>query len=152
MTTYRTGKSWGVTIVREGHGEPNPGNCGLADDEFVAVVVNGDRALAERICALLNGAMRQVAVVAALGQAAADMRSGYPGHGHPIEYVNGWEESAAFAEGFAGVDTARPARACDCAHDGLDAMFHRRPCPIAELRHAARKLGYELVQQGADHG
>lgn len=56
MTTYRTGRNWGVTIVREGTGprdltDPQGGRRG---DELVAVVVNGDQALAERICALLN--------------------------------------------------------------------------------------------------
>ncbi|MCW2768528.1 MAG: hypothetical protein JWO11_4487 [Nocardioides sp.] len=50
MTTYRTVVSdslghWGVTIVREQDDE---------QDQLVAVVVNGDQALAERICALLN--------------------------------------------------------------------------------------------------
>lgn len=53
MATYRTGNHWGVTIVREGafpEGEHDP-----ASDQLVAVVVNGDQALAERICALLNG-------------------------------------------------------------------------------------------------
>lgn len=44
------------------------------------------------------------AIVAALDQAATDMRKGYPGHGHPIEYVNGWEDAAGFAEGFASGD------------------------------------------------
>jgi hypothetical protein len=44
--TYRTGNHWGVTIVREGD-QP-------ADAQLVAVVVNGDQALAERICTLLN--------------------------------------------------------------------------------------------------
>jgi hypothetical protein len=82
MTTYRTGNHWGVTIVREGeqgrlfgsdaHGTGGrgkfPDNCGWPgeqcighadgerpDAQLVAVVVNGDQALAERICALLNG-------------------------------------------------------------------------------------------------
>lgn len=94
MSTYRTGNHWGVTIVRE---QPEPA-------QLVAVVVNGDQALAERICTLLNGAMRQVAATAALDQAATDMRKGYPGHGYPIEYVNGWEDAADFAEGFASGD------------------------------------------------
>ena len=54
--TYRTGNHWGVTIVREGspgatYGEPG-GDPG--EDELVAVVVNGDQALAQRICRLLN--------------------------------------------------------------------------------------------------
>jgi hypothetical protein len=57
---YRVGRHWGVTIVRKG----NPPYRGLAyppghpqpqPDELVAVVVNGDQALAERICLLLNG-------------------------------------------------------------------------------------------------
>lgn len=88
MTTYRTGSHWGVTIVREGadaahlfgldagpQGKHGPAchwpaeTCtghpsgALADDQLVAVVVNGDRALAERICALLNGYQRQVRMV-----------------------------------------------------------------------------------------
>lgn len=86
VTTYRTGRSWGVTIVREGHGEANPSNCGLVDDELVGMVGNGqfltgdphmaarvhallrhgpdyrqdtDRELAERVCALLSAHDRQ---------------------------------------------------------------------------------------------
>lgn len=69
MSVYRTGAHWGVTIVREGEAlhawrRFNVGNtvCAVAGcmlgeaehDELVAVVVNGDRALAERICTLLN--------------------------------------------------------------------------------------------------
>lgn len=49
--TYRTGNHWGVTIVRQDL--PPDANGDHAD--LVAVVVNGDRELAERICALLNG-------------------------------------------------------------------------------------------------
>jgi hypothetical protein len=44
--TYRTGTHWGVTIVREAENR--------RDDELVAVVVNGDTAIAERIVSLLN--------------------------------------------------------------------------------------------------
>lgn len=56
MTTYRAGTHHGVTICREGDGH----RCDLDGHDcerghLVAVVVNGDRALAERICALLNG-------------------------------------------------------------------------------------------------
>jgi hypothetical protein len=51
VTTYRTGNHWGITIVRESL-VPND-NYG-EHDQLVAVVVNGDQALAERICALLN--------------------------------------------------------------------------------------------------
>lgn len=53
MSSYRTGNHWGVTIVRSGVEPIEMGK--RADDELVAVVVNGDTALAERICALLNG-------------------------------------------------------------------------------------------------
>lgn len=51
MSTYRTGNHWGVTIVREGD-IPCPGVPPQA--QLVAVVVNGDQELAERICTLLN--------------------------------------------------------------------------------------------------
>ncbi len=50
MTTYRTGNHWGVTIVREATGSIAHGEGA----QLVAVVVNADQALAERICALLN--------------------------------------------------------------------------------------------------
>lgn len=53
--TYRTGNPGGVTIVREGPG-PEDVMGHRSGDELVAVVVNGDQALAERICAALNGA------------------------------------------------------------------------------------------------
>lgn len=78
MSTFRTGNHWGVTIVREGDDDPCPasvdGRCAESGEihpkckpgqcrydqtdarrgQLVAVVVNGDRDLAERICALLN--------------------------------------------------------------------------------------------------
>lgn len=70
MSTYRTGNHWGVTIVRESN-ERHADDCyctgdyvepvctamreGPPDAQLVAVVVNGDQALAERICRLLNG-------------------------------------------------------------------------------------------------
>lgn len=39
-----------------------------------------------------------------------------------------------------GVDDPNGSEArCDCGHDGLDPMFHLRPCPIAEQRIADRK-------------
>jgi hypothetical protein len=28
---------------------------------------------------------------------------------------------------------------CDCGHEGLGLMFHLVPCPVAVLRHAARR-------------
>ncbi len=69
VTMYRTGRHWGVTIVREGeaghdwlpvdvgHAQcPVPGCVApkARHHQLVAVVVNGDQALAERICELLN--------------------------------------------------------------------------------------------------
>lgn len=60
MTAYRTGTHWGVTIVAEGT-QPPDALGKHPDDELVAVVVNGDQLLAERICDLLNA-----------GQAASD--------------------------------------------------------------------------------
>jgi hypothetical protein len=60
VTTYRTGNHWGVTIVRETTDHPRWAGTEPQevepDSELVAVVVNGDQALAERICTLLNGA------------------------------------------------------------------------------------------------
>ncbi len=55
MTVYRTGNHHGITIVTEGDGT----RCGRPDHDcqrghLAAVVVNGDQALADRICALLN--------------------------------------------------------------------------------------------------
>jgi hypothetical protein len=63
---YRTGNHWGVTIVGERGPQPcdetGPHYCLAMGEnsehpgaELVAVVTNGDTALAERICALLNG-------------------------------------------------------------------------------------------------
>jgi hypothetical protein len=53
VAEYRTGNHWGVTIVREGE-LGGIGDNWRTDAQLVAVVVNGDQALAERICALLN--------------------------------------------------------------------------------------------------
>lgn len=36
--------------------------------------------------------------------------------------------------------------ACSCGHDGLDAMFHLHPCPVARVRGLARKMGFDLVR------
>jgi len=50
---YRVGKHWGVTIVRTGREKPDQDGR-RPDDQLVAVVVNGDQHLAERICNLLS--------------------------------------------------------------------------------------------------
>jgi len=67
MPEYRTGRHWGVTIVREGERPAELDDCAFCcvsrlgcpthpavEAQLVAVVVNGDTALADRICALLN--------------------------------------------------------------------------------------------------
>jgi len=54
VSAYRVGGGWGVTIVREGVLPTDASGYRRDDDELVAVVTNGDRALAERICELLN--------------------------------------------------------------------------------------------------
>jgi hypothetical protein len=63
VTTYRTGNHWGVTIVREGDADaicaddrcPDRGDHLSHDgDQLVAVVTNGDKALARRIAWLLT--------------------------------------------------------------------------------------------------
>ena len=56
MSTYRAGTHHGVTICREGDGH----HCGRPEHDcerghLVAVIVNDDWELAERICGLLNG-------------------------------------------------------------------------------------------------
>lgn len=53
MTAYRTGSHWGTTIIREGSQEPDESGR-RPDDELVAVVMNGDAELAERIAWLLG--------------------------------------------------------------------------------------------------
>lgn len=80
MTTYRTGNHWGVTIVREGeHGGDCFDTCnGHPGAQLVAVVVNGDQALAERICALLN---REETVDRVIVYPQTDARRGYPPRG-----------------------------------------------------------------------
>jgi hypothetical protein len=45
----------------------------------------------------------------------------------------------------AALPSADGVPACDCGHEGLDAMFHLTPCPVALLRSTARKLGYDLA-------
>lgn len=86
MSTYRTGNHHGVTIVDE---NPNA-RCGrpghdCARGHLVAVVVDGGEELAERICALLNGA-----------QALADSDGFCPGHGTPDRtYLRGASEALA---------------------------------------------------------
>lgn len=89
MSTYRTGNHWGVTIVREGERTPEGHIVGAA--QLVAVVVNGDQELAERICTLLNGEKPRGLVAdisdEALRQAARKVRAAR----------SGVDPSAAFA-------------------------------------------------------
>jgi hypothetical protein len=114
VTVYRTGNHWGVTIVREGAGH-HVDDCGCTtsytdpwckkgtEAQLVAVVVNGDQALAERICALLNADERRSVMISnlrpllaaelddpeplppevvAAAMAAARRRAGEHGHEH----------------------------------------------------------------------
>lgn len=95
MSTYRTGNHWGVTIVREGNPDPDPrcrgeyhgadgGACGVCGwdshaldrpaDQLVAVVVNGDQELAERICELLNAPTPDVPYASGAREALAEVR------------------------------------------------------------------------------
>lgn len=53
MIRYRVGGHWGVTVVREGVQPPDKDGC-RPDAELVAVVVNGDRELAQRIADALT--------------------------------------------------------------------------------------------------
>lgn len=53
MSMYRVGGHWGVTIIREGV-QPTDRAGRRPDSELVAVVVNGDRELAQRIVDALN--------------------------------------------------------------------------------------------------
>jgi hypothetical protein len=124
MSEYRTGNHWGVTVVREGT-QPIDASGHRPDAELVAVVTNGDRDLAERICALLNASDRSLVDSVATT-------------GNPL---CGW----CVAEGYlCPVHAAPPADSCndetecDCGHDGLDEMFHLTPCPIAVRRIARR--------------
>lgn len=50
---YRTGSHWGTTIIRSGDAGPDAEGR-RADDRLVAVVVNEDHALAQRIVDHLN--------------------------------------------------------------------------------------------------
>jgi hypothetical protein len=54
VNPYRTGRHWGVTIVRVGE-RTSDGHI-VGADQLVAVVTNGDTALAERIAWLLTHA------------------------------------------------------------------------------------------------
>ena len=53
MSAYRVGGHWAVTIIREGV-QPVDRAGRRPDSELVAVVVDGDRKLAQRIADLLT--------------------------------------------------------------------------------------------------
>ncbi len=103
MTMYRTGRHWGVTIVREGERPAELDDCAFCvasstgclihkpvEAELVAVVVNGDQALAERICTLLND--REASARSGYDQAIATLlgvveRTGSPAARWCAEYL-----------------------------------------------------------------
>lgn len=141
MTTYRTGNHWGVTIVRE---QPIDGMTAV-DAQLVAVVVNGDQALAERICALLNEGSALAAIL--------DRWEGRTGEAYDIRQLT--EDLRAIAPprplsasvsdlspplvGRVGIADPNAAEGeCDCGHEGLPAEWHSRPCPLARVRVAGR--------------
>lgn len=121
--TYRTDNHWGVTIVREGDRTPEGHITG--PDELVAVVVNGDQALAERICALLDSGHHEA--IGLLGMARHLRRDGE-------DHILTWEKFDQACDEY--MAWRQRTNACTCGHDGLDETFHTRPCPIAERRFA----------------
>lgn len=108
MPEYRTGNHWGVTIVREGVDLCPAGMSGACvsmregfarckigecvhhesgrsvDAELVAVVTNGDRVLAQRICDLLNGD-RPTSVLDDWSAVSDDGLKAAPGSTEPAE-------------------------------------------------------------------
>lgn len=86
MAEYRVGRHWGVTIVREGERPAELDDCAFCCvsrlgcpthpavvDHLVAVVTNGEYALAERICALLNANSQSGSNWQQAGSNAADL-------------------------------------------------------------------------------
>jgi hypothetical protein len=67
---------------------------------------------------------RLAALIAALDQAAADLRANYRTGDRSIEYINGFEDAAAFAEGWAAADHhARLAAGTDDPYEGYGPCF-----------------------------
>jgi len=85
VTEYRTGHHWRVTIVREGT-QPPDANGKRADAQLVAVVVNGDQALAERICALLNASEPAPEIEVTRASYVHPMAAGQCSHSRIVEY------------------------------------------------------------------
>lgn len=168
--TYRVGNHWGVTIVREGD-EPREcdghcsGNWTDADcswhgtskrregGQLVAVVVNGDQALAERICQLLNHGCTRVGLHNCRGewrshdheQAAADAPSARAISPQSASGASGVVGSGSDAlsdsDGFCDRtdehrhEVAPPGDSCTCVYrpnGGTDPN-----CPVHRPRHGA---------------
>ena len=124
MTTYRVGTHHGVTVIRVGDGT----RCDRPDHDcrrghLVGVMLTAEDA---------------ALVVPALNAAA---------EGFSRWCENETNEKCSGLEALERTPSLPSDTECDCGHDGLDAMFHLRPCPVAELRAAARKLGYDLTLQ-----
>lgn len=72
------------------------------------------------------------------------------GHTHPVpddrDAPSSSLSASVSASGASGVvgpglAPAKPAEGeCDCGHEGLDEMFHLRPCPVAEARVVRRRF------------
>jgi hypothetical protein len=99
--TYRTEASselgrWKLAIVRDGGPTDSWATASvIKPPELVAVVVNGDQELAERICALLNA-----------DRALADSDGFCSGHGHTpdVDHARGAAEALAFVRRQLGGD------------------------------------------------
>lgn len=57
----------------------------------------------------------------------------------PLRSTETAQEPSVGGDGRLDAHSGSEAR-CDCGHDGLDAMWHLRPCPIAEHRARLRSL------------
>lgn len=169
MSTYRTGNHWGVTIVREGERTPERHITGA--DQLVAVVVNGDHALAERICALLNRDERETRRKPTDCPRCGSDKPCPPNDVCPRCAVEmGWEfggdvppsplSAPVSVQDGPAVPSVTPAgdvsgseavhADCDCGHEGLPEQWHLRPCPVAERRVARRQAQLTGVQERAD--
>jgi hypothetical protein len=146
VSTYRTGNHWGVTIVREGYAdhdwEPfnvgetlcNHAGCRLGKTEhaqLVAVVVNGNTALAERICALLNGTSQSGTNWQQAGS-NAPVREGCGEHPvHPTCVDVSADDEPSGSAWICTSACREPADSCTCTKAGPDPA-----CPVHQGRRA----------------
>lgn len=162
--TYRVGNHHGVTIIDANPNSrclDEHHDC--ARGHLVAVVVDGGQLFAEHICDRLNavtpdvthtnGAREALAHIAErIANAADDFDADALKTLRIILQATaaelGVDETAPPSPLSAPVSASKPPGVpegtkddpndsqalCDCGHEGLDPMFHLRPCPIAERR------------------